>query len=159
MSKVWLWHEECRSGQVHCKSKEAGLKADGWCDSPAQLSPQAPKAEATGPTVEAASIEQAVEIVKAAGYSVLTPIEAQAAKASEPEPEGEPEPEEEPEAEEAPTDLPERADANLLALYRQSPALLDDEEVFFLAKELDLKVQSNMKRETVEAKINEALTY
>lgn len=62
-----------------------------------------------------------------------------------------------PEPENAEPEASEPEPAGLLDLYKESSALLDDQEVLTLARELGLAVQSNMKRETIESKINDAI--
>lgn len=74
--------------------------------------------------------------------------------ARDPEPQEEPA---EPETEAEPETAEPTEGSDLLDMYKQSAALLDDEEVLALAKQLALEVRSTMKRETLEAKINEHL--
>lgn len=170
--KVWLWHDECPQGAQHCKSKQSQLLEQGWKDSPILVKQPEPKAEVAVsiPEPKGATIEEVIEIVKAAGFVVKTPVEYEAdvnkkansiseealAEAIVQAQDEQNAPENlAPSSEESGDDKTDIDEA--LQSFKDSPALLDDDEVLQLAKDLKLEVRSNMKRETLEAKITEHL--
>lgn len=174
--RVMLFHETCRQGKVFPGEEEAEMLQQGWQDSPLADEP----VQGTMPTaqnVPTLTPEQMVEAVKALGYQVMTPVEAEAQANLAQEKVAS-----EPVKSEKPVEKAEDAEAlaidgaenqvdesairqdefqdpeKILELFKLSPDDVTFAELVVMGNALyKLGLRANMKRETVIEKINEEI--
>lgn len=170
MSKLWMYHANCPKGEIVNLSQAEKLEQDGWVKSPALL--DLPKednaAKMDADQVERARPEDLVGLVKAMGFKVLSEVEFEAemnkAKFSA-----------------VPVTIGSFSDEELIAeaerrglkdsggesegaiealqeTFNENPTDLTKGELVMLGNgKFQLGLRSNMKEETLIAKITEAL--
>lgn len=170
MSKLWMYHANCPKGEIVNLSQAEQLEQDGWVKSPALL--DLPKednsAKMDADQIERARPEDLVGLVKTMGFKVLSEVEFEAemnkAKFSA-----------------VPVTIESFSDEELIAeaerrglkdscgesegaiealqeTFDENPTDLTKDELVMLGNgKFQLGLRSNMKEETLIAKITEAL--
>ncbi len=170
MSKLWMYHANCPKGEIVNLSQAEQLEQDGWVKSPALL--DLPKkdnaAKMDADQIERARPEDLVGLVKTMGFKVLSEVEFEAeinkAKFSA-----------------VPVTIESFSDEDLIAeaerrglkdsgvesegaiealqeTFDENPTDLTKDELVMLGNgKFQLGLRSNMKEETLIAKITEAL--
>lgn len=170
MSKLWMYHANCPKGEIVNLSQADQLEKDGWVKSPALL--DLPKedyaAKMDADQIERARPEDLVGLVKTMGFKVLSEVEFEAemnkAKFSA-----------------APVTIESFSDEELIAeaerrglkdsggesegaiealqeTFDENPTDLTKDELVMLGNgKFQLGLRSNMKEETLIAKITEVL--
>ncbi len=170
MSKLWMYHANCPKGEIVNLSQAEQLEQDGWVKSPALLN--LPKednsAKMDADQIERARPEDLVGLVKTMGFKVLSEVEFEAemnkAKFSA-----------------VPVTIESFSDDELIAeaerrglkdsggesegaiealqeTFDENPTDLTKDELVMLGNgKFQLGLRSNMKEETLIAKITEAL--